>query len=160
MAGRASAELFMTQFFLGKTLITDARVVRVRQNAVVLFLPKYGIEGVVYLGEKGSKEVREWCTWRREQCGRGGVSSLSREAILLHNTGREWTVFLHDTYHACSQWTLDEGEAVVTHKESGKSITLFQPTGAKVVVVDKGHGRRELQVEMVERGWVPPEELV
>lgn len=57
-AGRASSELFMTQYFSGKTQHADGRVVRVRRNAVVVFLPKYGVEGVVYLGEKGSKEVR------------------------------------------------------------------------------------------------------
>jgi len=53
MAGRASVELHTVVFFKGKTTVADARVTKIRSNGLIVFVPKYGIEGPVFLdGEK------------------------------------------------------------------------------------------------------------
>ena len=48
LAGRASVELHTHIFFKEKRVTVDARVIRVLRNGVVVFIPKYGIEGPVY----------------------------------------------------------------------------------------------------------------
>jgi len=57
MAGRASVELHTLIFFHKRTVVADARVVKVRANGLIVFVPKYGIEGPVFLttDEKGKK---------------------------------------------------------------------------------------------------------
>ena len=49
LAGRASAELYTLVFFRGRPTEEPARVVKVRERGVVVFVPKYGIEGTVRL---------------------------------------------------------------------------------------------------------------
>jgi S1 domain len=57
MAGRASTELHTIQFFRGCETLADARVVKVQANGLLVFVPKYGIEGPVFFGAKGSDEA-------------------------------------------------------------------------------------------------------
>jgi exosome complex exonuclease DIS3/RRP44 len=49
MAGRASAELYTLVFFRDRPSTDRARVVKVRDNGVIVFIPKYGIEGPIKL---------------------------------------------------------------------------------------------------------------
>ena len=49
LAGRASVELHTHIFFKGKVVTIDARVIKVLRNGVVVFIPKYGLEGAVHL---------------------------------------------------------------------------------------------------------------
>jgi exosome complex exonuclease DIS3/RRP44 len=44
-AGRSSVELHTLLFFRGRTVVADARVTRCRANGLIVFVPKYGIEG-------------------------------------------------------------------------------------------------------------------
>ena len=55
MAGRASVELHTLIFFRGKVVVTEARVIRVRENGLILFVPKFGIEAPVYFASDGAK---------------------------------------------------------------------------------------------------------
>lgn len=50
-AGRASVELHTLIFFKGREVVADARVTRVRANGLIVFVPKFGIEGPVYLDD-------------------------------------------------------------------------------------------------------------
>eukprot|EP00951_Prasinocladus_malaysianus_P038198 scaffold417563_cov52-Prasinocladus_malaysianus.AAC.1 len=52
MAGRASVELHTLIFFYQRVQVADARVVKVRANGLIVFVPKYGIEGPVFLAGK------------------------------------------------------------------------------------------------------------
>eukprot|EP00775_Hariotina_reticulata_P011972 gene11972-12115_t len=52
MAGRASVELHTLIFFKDRSVVADARVTKVKANGLVVFVPKYGIEGPVYLVAK------------------------------------------------------------------------------------------------------------
>jgi exosome complex exonuclease DIS3/RRP44 len=38
----------------------EARVVKIRSNGFIVFVPKYGIEGPVYLTGKGEKGAGDW----------------------------------------------------------------------------------------------------
>ncbi|MEW5311018.1 MAG: hypothetical protein WDW38_002766 [Sanguina aurantia] len=57
LAGRASVELHTLIFFLNRTLMADARVTRVKANGLIVFVPKYGIEGPVFLNPKDNNEI-------------------------------------------------------------------------------------------------------
>ncbi|KAJ4963256.1 hypothetical protein NE237_023195 [Protea cynaroides] len=55
MASRASVELHTLIYFRKRPTDTEARIVKIRSNGFIVFVPKYGIEGPVYLTEKGEK---------------------------------------------------------------------------------------------------------
>lgn len=56
-ASRASAELYTLVFFRGKPSTEEARVVKVREKGVVVFVPKYGIEGTIALAQEDWTKV-------------------------------------------------------------------------------------------------------
>ena len=56
MAGRASVELHTLIFFKDRQVVADARVTRVKANGLIVFVPKFGIEGPVFLGGKPGGE--------------------------------------------------------------------------------------------------------
>eukprot|EP00124_Ichthyophonus_hoferi_P005291 Ihof_evm1s731 gene=Ihof_evmTU1s731 len=51
-AGRASVELYTHLYFKNKVVDEDAYVIRVRDNALIVLVPKYGIEGTIFLEDK------------------------------------------------------------------------------------------------------------
>ena len=53
-AGRASVGLHTLIFFKGRDEEEDAYVIKVRENGVVVLVPRYGIEGIVYVCEAGA----------------------------------------------------------------------------------------------------------
>ncbi|KAI8970424.1 exosome complex exonuclease RRP44-like protein [Mycotypha africana] len=53
-AGRSSVELFTNLYFKNKVEIEDGRVLRVLKNGIIVLVPKYGIETVVYTAKTGS----------------------------------------------------------------------------------------------------------
>jgi len=52
-AGRASVDLHTLIFFKEKEVLADARVTRVKKNGLIVFVPKFGIEGTVLLHDSG-----------------------------------------------------------------------------------------------------------
>lgn len=56
-ADRASAELYTHIYFRDKTVIEDAYIIKITANAVMLFIPRYGIEGIVYVCEPDEKSL-------------------------------------------------------------------------------------------------------
>jgi len=60
-AARASISLHTTLFLQGKLVEEEARVIRLLKNAVVVLVPKFGVEGVAYvdpLSHKGGLQSR------------------------------------------------------------------------------------------------------
>ena len=55
MAGRASVTLHTLLYFKNRPTIDTACVIRVKSNGAVVLVPKYGIEGPVYISEKGKE---------------------------------------------------------------------------------------------------------
>jgi exoribonuclease R len=58
-AGRSSVELHTRTFFRNNPKKADARVVKLQANGLIVFVPKYGIEGAVYFGEKDASTLHE-----------------------------------------------------------------------------------------------------
>jgi exosome complex exonuclease DIS3/RRP44 len=48
-AGRASVALHTLIFFRGRETVEDAHIIKVKENGVVVLVPRYGIEGIVYV---------------------------------------------------------------------------------------------------------------
>ena len=59
-AGRASVALHTLIFFRGKEAIEDAHVIKVKENGVVVLVPRYGIEGIVYVCKRGERSPFEY----------------------------------------------------------------------------------------------------
>eukprot|EP00039_Didymoeca_costata_P030881 m.31903 g.31903 ORF g.31903 m.31903 type:complete len:951 (-) comp8358_c0_seq3:35-2887(-) len=57
-ASRASVDLYSCIFFKDKEIDTDAYILRVCKNAVTVLVPKYGIEGPVYLEQKATESKK------------------------------------------------------------------------------------------------------
>jgi len=77
MAGRASVELHTLIYFRKRPIDAEARIVKIRSNGLIVFVPKYGIEGPVYLipkektkdnqSGKGSNGQIEWVVDQEHQ---------------------------------------------------------------------------------------------
>jgi len=69
LAGRASVELHTLIFFKDKQVLADARVTRVKANGLIVFVPKFGIEGPVFLdaAQTGSSGIGETFTFDEEK---------------------------------------------------------------------------------------------
>lgn len=67
MAGRASVELHTLIYFRKRPTDTEARIVKIRSNGFIVFVPKFGIEGPVYLSAKGEKQSGDWFVDEQEQ---------------------------------------------------------------------------------------------
>lgn len=53
-ASRSSVELFTGIYFRNKTEVEEGRVIRVLKNGIIVLVPKYGVESIVYTTNKGS----------------------------------------------------------------------------------------------------------
>ncbi|XP_021907868.1 exosome complex exonuclease RRP44 homolog A [Carica papaya] len=67
MASRASVELHTLIFFRNRPTDTEARIVKIRSNGFIVFVPKYGIEGPVYLTTRSEKGGGEWYADEKQQ---------------------------------------------------------------------------------------------
>lgn len=67
MAGRASVELHTLIFFKNRPMDAEARIVKIQSNGFIVFVPKFGIEGPVYLIGKGASKNASGstseCSW-------------------------------------------------------------------------------------------------
>ena len=79
-AGRASVELHTLVFFRTRKEIVEARVFKVRSNGLVVFVPKFGIEGPVLFDDDtdGNEPT---------------ATVLDEDAMTVTNRGRTWKVF-------------------------------------------------------------------
>lgn len=51
-AGRSSVELFTSMFFRNKVEIEEGRILRVLKNGIIVLVPKYGLESIVYTAKE------------------------------------------------------------------------------------------------------------
>ncbi|TQE06134.1 hypothetical protein C1H46_008199 [Malus baccata] len=87
MASRASVELHTVIFFKKRPTDTEARIVRIRSNGFFVFVPKYGIEGPVYLTPRGEKGGGEWYVDEQQQKIRkmdGSISYSVLQTVFIH----------------------------------------------------------------------------
>ncbi|KAL5706081.1 Exosome complex exonuclease RRP44 A [Ranunculus cassubicifolius] len=86
MASRASVELHTLIYFRKRPTDTEARIVKIRVNGFIVFLPQYGIEGPVYLIGKGEKGG-EWVVDEEHQKVKkmdGSISYSVLQTVRVH----------------------------------------------------------------------------
>ncbi|KAL3525159.1 hypothetical protein ACH5RR_013531 [Cinchona calisaya] len=71
MASRASVELHTLIYFRNRPTDTEARIVKIRLNGFIVFVPKFGIEGPVHLSKEG-----EWLVDEQQQRVRKSDNSV------------------------------------------------------------------------------------
>ncbi|CAA6655841.1 unnamed protein product [Spirodela intermedia] len=85
MASRASVELNTVIYFRKRPTDTEARIVKIRANGFIVFVPKFGIEGPVYLVKRGEKS--DWlvdeANQRVTKAG-SGVNYRVLQAVKIH----------------------------------------------------------------------------
>ena len=59
MAGRASVEYYVGQALKGRMMEEDGFVMRIFSNGFVVFVPRFGIEGLIRLRDMGGEEEKE-----------------------------------------------------------------------------------------------------
>jgi exosome complex exonuclease DIS3/RRP44 len=59
-AGRASVEYFVGQSLKGKREVEEAYVMRVLKNGFVVFVPRFGLEGLIKVGDLGREVPTEY----------------------------------------------------------------------------------------------------
>ena len=92
-------------------------------------MPKYGIEGPVYLTEKAKTASMQ---------GVGGASAAK--------SGSE-------------DFQLDEDQQVIASKDGKVRISVFDKAAVRISVVEGAGHRRQLLLQLVERALLPPSEL-
>ncbi|KAJ7944036.1 Exosome complex exonuclease [Quillaja saponaria] len=87
MAGRASVELHTLIYFRKRPTDAEARIVKIRSNGFIVFVPKYGIEGPVYLTSRAEKGGGEWYVDEPQQKIKkmdGSLSYSVLQAVKIH----------------------------------------------------------------------------
>ncbi|KAA8532084.1 hypothetical protein F0562_006774 [Nyssa sinensis] len=87
MAGRSSVELHTLIYFRKRPTDTEARIVKIRSNGFIVFVPKYGIEGPVYLTSRGEKGGGEWFVDEQQQKVKkidGSISYSVLQTVRIH----------------------------------------------------------------------------
>ncbi|XP_057964158.1 exosome complex exonuclease RRP44 homolog A [Malania oleifera] len=67
MASRSSVELHTVIHFRNRPTDTEARIVKIRSNGFIVFVPKFGIEGPVYLAARTENAGGEWVVDEQQQ---------------------------------------------------------------------------------------------
>jgi exosome complex exonuclease DIS3/RRP44 len=102
---------------------------QVRTNGVVVFVPKYGIEGPVYLTQKAKDGTT----------GGPGAASKSK-----HNLEAEYM--------------LDEEKQTIVSKDGSLRYKVFDKAAVRISVVEGMGRRRQLLLQLVDRSVLPKSE--
>eukprot|EP00891_Asterochloris_glomerata_P009424 jgi/Astpho2/9424/Aster-01685 len=140
MAGRASVELHTLIFFKGRTMVADARITRVRANGLIVFVPKYGIEGPVYLTSTNKKATS------KPHAGSSQPASAGQAA--------------GGQVHEEDEFVLDEDKQQVTSKDGRLQFTIFDKAAVRICIEETFGHRRQLQLSLVDRSSLPASELM
>ena len=92
-AGRASVELHTLIFFKGKEVVADARITRIRGNGLIVFVPKYGIEGPVYLEDTAGAAGKAGGAEDGAAPTPAFVYDEERQTVVSASRGVRWTIF-------------------------------------------------------------------
>ena len=103
---------------------------QVRANGLVIFVPKYGIEGPVYLTEKAKAASMQ------------GIGRTDPEA----KSGSE-------------DFQLDEDQQMIASKDGKVRIRIFDKAAVRISVTEGAGHRRQLLLQLVDRALLPASEL-
>ncbi|KAL4433106.1 hypothetical protein ABPG77_006533 [Micractinium sp. CCAP 211/92] len=139
MAGRASVELHTLIFFRSRQMVADARVTKVRANGLIVFVPKYGIEGPVYLEEAAAAAAAAADGPGSSSGGAGGRRKGGAAA-------------------ADSNFIYDEEKQTVRSKDGSTHYTVFDKCAVRITVEEAQGNRRQLVLRLVPRSELPAAE--
>jgi exosome complex exonuclease DIS3/RRP44 len=125
-AGRASVELHTLLFFRGRGVVADARVTRCRANGLIVFVPKYGIEGPVFF-DQDAEDAREGDAPARKK-----AKTIAAAAAAAPAGDGAWEL----SEDGCSVARVGGGEG------TGR-LTLFDRVAVRIAVVTSAVARRE-----------------
>jgi len=135
LAGRASVELHTLIFFKERQILADARVTRVKANGLIVFVPKFGIEGPVFLSAVD------------------GAGNSSSKKKVKTSTGTSEDITMSDgAFH------FDEDKQVVSNASGSVKYTIFDPCAVKIFVQEGTGRRRTLVLELLPREELPESE--
>ena len=119
-------------------------MLQVRANGLIIFVPKYGIEGPVYLTKKASSTDQD---------------SRSSSHVQASTTASNGTTA--DSQSASSsqdEFVLDEDKQMVVSKDGRRSYTVFDKAAVRISVEETFGHRRHLQLMLVDRSTLPVSE--
>ncbi|KAJ6378417.1 hypothetical protein OIU78_028623 [Salix suchowensis] len=99
MASRGSVELHTLIYCRNRPTDTEARIVKMRSNGFIVFVPKFGIEGPVYLTMRGDKGGGEWFVDEQQQNIRkmdGSVSYSILQVVKILQAEKAIAELLHN----------------------------------------------------------------
>jgi exosome complex exonuclease DIS3/RRP44 len=138
-AGRASVELHTLLFFRSRTVIADARVTRCRANGLIVFVPKYGIEGPVFFDEDDEDAA---------DAGAPPPKKKAKSAAAAAAPAEE------------GAWELAADGCSVARRDGGQRFTLFDRVAVRIAVVTSTVARRErLTVRLADLAQLLPGEV-
>ncbi len=96
-AGRASVNLYTHIFFKGRVRDEDGYILFIRQNAVQVLIPHYGLEGTLFLDRKGSGgPTVDWTFDEEEPSLTGGGVKLTLFQKLVVQVSLDTTDVQHE----------------------------------------------------------------
>ena len=113
-----------------------------RANGLIVFVPKYGIEGPVYLTSKGNSKTQ------------GASSSMQASTTGSNSTSAAST----SSDAGQSEFVLDEDKQMVVSQDGQRSYTVFDKAAVKISVEETFGHRRHLQLTLVDRSELPASE--
>ncbi|GJP42957.1 hypothetical protein CLOM_g2477 [Closterium sp. NIES-68] len=122
MAGRASVELHTLIFFRTRPTDAEGRIVMVRSNGLIVFVPKYGIEGPVYLMPK--------------EPPKGKAVAIAAASKLDGNV-------------ASSDWVVDEKTQTVESKDGKRRFKVLDTVTVHIEVIEPQPNRPKLSLTLV-----------
>lgn len=145
LAGRASVELHTLIFFKERQILADARVTRVKSNGLVVFVPKFGIEGPVFLSAVDGGEGVDG--------GVGNTNNKNNNKKIKTAIGAAEDINMSDgAFH------FDEDKQLVSNASGSVKYTIFDPCAVKIFVQEGTGRRRTLVLELVPREELPESE--
>ena len=105
---------------------------QVKANGLVVFVPKYGIEGPVYLTGKAKEQ-------QRQQVGASSSDTSGKDV-------------------AADEYTLDEDKQTVVSKDGSRRFTVFDKAAVQISIVEGTGRRRQLLLQLVDRSLLPASE--
>ncbi|GAX77417.1 hypothetical protein CEUSTIGMA_g4862.t1 [Chlamydomonas eustigma] len=141
MAGRASVELHTLIFFNGRTVVADARITKVKTNGLIVFVPKFGIEGPVYLTPSAArKNSKADAGKQKSQNGSAAGGGSNKRSNDKAGAVEEEQGFI-----------LDEETQSVASRDGSTRYAVFEPCAVRITVEEGVGHRKQLVLSLVPR---------
>ena len=123
-------------------------------------MPKYGIEGPVYLTKKDSKTSQGSTGSKAETTATGSTAKVAATAPLpaASSNGQAHTHAQTQGSEQGEEFVLDEDKQTIVSQDGGRSYTVFDKAAVRITVEETFGHRRHLQLTLVDRSELPVSE--